>query len=184
MSYLHTGLLCIKGLLLLFAALSLPACTGEPSAQRQTLYVFGTLVEITAFTDDAAAFQQSVNHLDRRFQKMHRDWHAWEGDGELVELNRALARGETFSVGRELAELLQRGVNYFEQSDGLFNPALGQLIGLWGFHQDELPQGAPPSAERISSLVAAQPGMSDLRIKDARVSSSNRLCGDRPGGIR
>ena len=174
MSNSITGLIGLKGLLLLFIVLCLQACGDEPVEQREILYVFGTLVEITAYTDDAAGFQAAVNQLDLAFQEMHRNWHAWKGEGELVRLNRALAQGKPLPVSHELAELLERGKSYSLLSDGLFNPALGRLIGLWGFHQDELPQGPPPSEEAIRVLVAAAAQMTDLQSEDLRVSSSNR----------
>jgi thiamine biosynthesis lipoprotein len=138
------------------------------------LYVFGTLLEITAYTGETEAFQRAVAQLDSEFQRMHRDWHAWRGEGELIRLNRALARGETLTVSPELAELLLRGRSYSQQSDGLFNPALGRLIALWGFHQDELPVGKPPEAKRIRQLVEANPRMSDLQIRQTRIGAGNR----------
>ncbi len=164
----------VTGALLLFVVMCLQACGDQSTERRQTLYVFGTLLEISVYSDNALAFQEATNNLDKTFQAMHRDWHAWQGDGELVRLNRALARGESFSVSRELAELLARGKRYSAQSDGLFNPALGRLIGLWGFHQDELPQGPPPEEDAIGELVAAAPQMSDMQLENSRVSSVNR----------
>jgi FAD:protein FMN transferase len=58
-------------------------------------------------------------------------------------------------------------------SGGLYNPAIGSLVGLWGFHSDELPIGAPPDAAAVAQLVAAAPGMEDLVFKGNRVSSRN-----------
>lgn len=159
--------------LLLCITLLLQACGTGQTDHKETLYIFGTLVEIMAYTEDGQAFSRSVQELDRMFQVMHRDWHAWKGDGELVRLNRALARGETFRVSPELMELLQRGQRYAALSDDLFNPAVGRLIGLWGFHQDELPQGTPPDKDAIAKLVEAAPRMRDLRIDSSTVSSSN-----------
>lgn len=163
-----------KGWLLLCVVLCLQACADKPTEHRQTLYVFGTLVEITAYTENTTAFEEALNKLDLAFQAMHQDWHAWKGDGELIRLNRALARAESFPVSRDLGALLERGKSYSKQSDGLFNPGLGRLIGLWGFHQDELPQGPPPAAAAIRDLVAAAPRMSDLQIEASVVSSDNR----------
>lgn len=55
-----------------------------------------------------------------------------------------------------------------------FYPAIGALIGLWGFHSDELPVGPPPRAQ-IQALLDQQPGLDDLHIEDAVVSSDNPL---------
>jgi len=57
-------------------------------------------------------------------------------------------------------------------SGGLFNPAIGALVALWGFHSDELP-ARPPPAERIRALLARRPAMTDLEIRGLRVRSRN-----------
>lgn len=152
----------------------LSGCGRESGEQHQTLYIFGTLLEVSAYTDNAGAFDRAVSKLEQSLQQMHRDWHAWKGAGELMRLNLALKQGERFELSGQMADLLSQGQTYFRQSDGLFNPAMGKLIALWGFHNDELPTGMPPDKSQIAELVAAAPGMDDLSIIGRQVSSSNR----------
>ena len=45
--------------------------------------------------------------------------------------------GETSTVSDFLLPLLLQARTLSIQSDGLFNPAIGRLIALWGFHSDE-----------------------------------------------
>ena len=161
--------LCV--LLMIFL---LSGCDREVGERQQTLYIFGTLLDITAYDADPMVFQRAVSRLDQTLQQMHRDWHAWKGEGELIRLNQALAQGEMFTLSSQMAELLRQGQTYFRQSEGLFNPAIGRLIALWGFHDDELPTGKPPDRQRVDELVAAAPGMDDLTIQGDRISSSNR----------
>ncbi|MET0052673.1 MAG: FAD:protein FMN transferase [Candidatus Thiodiazotropha sp.] len=153
--------------------LVISGCDRGPTDQRQTLLVFGTLLDIQAYTDQPETFNKAVQSLDQTFQGMHRDWHAWKGDGDLVQLNRALSLGESREVSPQLAELLKRAQGYAANSENLFNPAIGQLIGLWGFHRDEPPGGPPPDAQKIAELIRLNPNMSDLTIEGTRVSSSN-----------
>ena len=56
--------------------------------------------------------------------------------------------------------------------DELFNPALGQLIALWGFHTDTFTPHRPDPA-RLAALVAARPQMADLTIAGNTVTSRN-----------
>jgi thiamine biosynthesis lipoprotein len=56
--------------------------------------------------------------------------------------------------------------------DELFNPALGQLIALWGFHTDTFTPHRPDPA-RLAALVAARPQMADLSISGNTVTSRN-----------
>jgi thiamine biosynthesis lipoprotein len=162
-------------ILLLFVVLiGFSACDSGPRDHQQTLLVFGTLLDIKAYTDNPAGFDAAVKDLELTFQQMHREWHAWKGDGELVRLNRAIARGEAMSVSPELAELLGQAKDYAQQSDHLFNPAIGGLIAEWGFHSDEPPGGPPPDGARIATLIDQAPSMSQLTFKQNRILSSNR----------
>jgi thiamine biosynthesis lipoprotein len=160
-------------LAVLVCILLLSACTRGPADHQQTLLVFGTLLEIKAYTDRPQRFAAAVGELDREFQTMHRQWHAWKGEGELVRLNRAFAEGRSLEVSASLAQLLRRARRYAEQSDELFNPASGRLIGLWGFHSDEPPGGPPPDPARIEALLQAAPSMSDIRFDGERLAADN-----------
>jgi len=62
---------------------------------RASSYVFGTLARITVVDDDPARAQRAAASMFREFDRMHRDLHAWQ-PGELVALNEAIARGETY----------------------------------------------------------------------------------------
>jgi thiamine biosynthesis lipoprotein len=135
--------------------------------------VFGTLLEIKAYTDNQAGFSAAVKALEQTFQTMHREWHAWKGDGELVRLNQAIARGEAMTVTPELAGLLRQARDYAQHSEHLFNPAIGRLIAEWGFHSDEPPGGPPPDRDRIALLVDQSPAMTQLTFEQNRILSSN-----------
>jgi thiamine biosynthesis lipoprotein len=157
----------------IMAALLLTACGRGPSDHQQTLLVFGTLLDIKAYTDRPEHFNNAVRNLEETFQTMHREWHAWKGEGELVRLNLAFADGRTMTVSDQLAELLRQAQTYSSESDGLFNPAIGRLIGLWGFHSDEPPGGPPPDPAAIGKLVQAAPSMNDIEFDGNKLRSSN-----------
>ncbi|MCU7842527.1 MAG: FAD:protein FMN transferase [Candidatus Thiodiazotropha sp. (ex Monitilora ramsayi)] len=163
----------LRWCLLLTAISILSACSRSPTDHQQTLLVFGTLLDIKAYTDNPDQFSQAVRSLDETFQSMHREWHAWKGEGELVRLNQAFAEGREMRVSESLAELLRQSQDYSQQSEGLFNPAIGRLIGLWGFHSDEPPGGPPPDPAAIQSLLKAAPSMEDVRFDGNLLTSVN-----------
>jgi thiamine biosynthesis lipoprotein len=159
--------------ILLFGLLWLTACGRGPSDHQQTLLVFGTLLDIKAYTDRPEHFNKAVRDLEQTFQTMHKEWHAWKGEGELIRLNMAFVDGREVRVSEQLAELLRKAQSYSAQSDGLFNPAIGRLIGLWGFHSDEPPGGPPPDSAKIQALLEAAPSMADIHFDGDRLSSDN-----------
>ncbi|MBN2905369.1 MAG: FAD:protein FMN transferase [Rhodobacteraceae bacterium] len=139
---------------------------------RETIYVFGTLVEIEIRGEDRDTAQAATAAVGRMLQDFHTDWHAWR-PGALGDLNTAIAQGKALTVDNRLATVLHEGRRLACESGGLFDPAIGGLIGLWGFHADTPPEGAPPAPDQVAALLAGQPRMTDLRFDGARVWSVN-----------
>lgn len=167
------SMLWFKRLLLAGMLISLLSCGRGPEDQQQTLLVFGTLLDIQAYTDQPETFNKAVKSLEQTFQRMHREWHAWKGEGELVRLNRAISQGQSLEVSAQLAALLEQGQLYASKSENLFNPAIGELIALWGFHSDQPPGGPPPEKARIESLLQGNPSMDDISFNGNLLSSKN-----------
>jgi thiamine biosynthesis lipoprotein len=103
---------------------------------------------------------------------MHADWHAWQ-PGRLQETNRRLATLEEFSPDPTLLPLLDKANRLSRLSDELFNPAIGKLVSLWGFHSDDRPAGPPPDNSAITALVSQRPSVTDVTLDDGRLRSSN-----------
>mgnify|MGYP001764925943 CR=1 FL=1 len=148
----------------------LVACSPPPLVQQQS-YVFGTLVEISVQGVPEAQARQATAAVLARFDALHRQLHAWQ-PGELSRLNAALAQGTRASVTPELAAMLADAQALAAQSDELFNPAIGGLIALWGFHADA-PQSRVPDTAAIAEWVRRQPRMGDLHIENNAVWSDN-----------
>lgn len=166
---------CLRlAVLLAFLSALIPflsAC-GPAPVHKEQAYVFGTLVEIGIAGEDPARARQAAQAVLREFDTLHRRLHAWQ-DSELEALNAAFARGSApVPVAEDLAALLRDAAAWSRRSGGLFNPAIGNLVRLWGFHADEYTARLPPEAE-IQRLVAAAPGMDDLVFADGRVASRN-----------
>lgn len=154
------------------AALLLTACTAPPKVHSRSFLAFGTLVEVTVAGVEAEQAEAAIAAVEREFQYMHRSWHPWEA-GALARVNELLATGEWFSVAPSVRPMIVEAGRLAEASGQRFNPAIGALVKLWGFHQDERPAGPPPAAEAIAELVAAQPRMSDLELDGIRLRSRN-----------
>ena len=149
---------------------TLAACSPPPLHQQQA-YVFGTLVEVSIHGAPEAQARQAAAAVLARFDELHRTLHAWQ-PSELSRLNAALARGERATVTPELAAMLRDAQVLAVQSDELFNPAIGGLIALWGFHADT-PQSRVPDVATIQDWVSRQPRMADLTIGNDTISSRN-----------
>jgi thiamine biosynthesis lipoprotein len=107
------------------------------------------------------------------FQGMHRDWHAWE-PGRLTAINKAFAQGRAATADEDIIEMIRRSQVIEEQTGGRFNPAIGALIRLWGFHTSDYPiVGPPPSQEQISAILDLKPSSRDIHINGLELSTDN-----------
>ncbi|OZA28114.1 MAG: thiamine biosynthesis protein ApbE [Hydrogenophilales bacterium 17-64-11] len=149
---------------------TLAACSPPPLVQQQS-YVFGTLVEVSVYGAPEAQARQAIAAVLARFDELHRQLHAWQ-PSELSRLNAALAKGERAPLSPELAAMLGDAQALSSRSNDLFNPAIGGLIALWGFHADA-PQARVPDADAIRHWVSRQPRMRDLHLENATVWSDN-----------
>ena len=162
-----------KGFWILLIVL-LAGCSDAPAPQSHNaqIFVFGTLVDITLWDVEEGLHEQAIAAISRDFQTMHHEWHPWN-PGPLVSLNQALARGESAEVPESLLPLIVGSQQLYRLSDGLFNPAMGDLLKLWGFQSSARPQGPPPAAELIGQWLQSAPGMDDLTLQGNRLSSRN-----------
>ncbi len=154
--------------------LAITACShDDDQIQQAQILVFGTLVDITLWGVDDAKAQKATAAVIKTLNTLHHRWHAWE-PGPLTDINAHLARGETVKLQPDQVEVIRGAQKLSRESGDLFNPAIGRLIGLWGFHSDDRPSSRPPpSPEAIHRLVAQHPTMEDLRFDGDKLSSDN-----------
>lgn len=142
--------------LAVLVAITLLAGCGRSADEQETRHRFtamGTLVDVTIWGTEPAVAETAASEVEALFHALHREWDPW-GDGALGRLNQALAAGEPAVADPDLAALLAQAAALTEASGGLFDPAIGALIRLWGFSSDEHRPTAPPPPEEIAAQLA------------------------------
>jgi len=162
----------IRALLLPLLVVILAACTRPTAERHDTQLVFGTLVDVTVYGVDETTAQRAFTQLREDFRLMHFMWHPWK-PGPLGRTNELLALQAPFSANPSILPLIEKSLPLSQASDHLFNPAIGKLLDLWGFHSDEPPQGPPPDPAAIAALVAAEPKLEDIEIRGVVMRGTN-----------
>jgi len=157
---------------LAFATAWLAGCRGETPVYTTRFPAFGTLVDLSIVGMGRDEAERAGELLERDFELMHQAWHAWE-PGPMGRVNRLLAEGKPFAAPPSVLPLVRKSREYAERSGNLFNPAVGHLVDLWGFHRDEPECHPPPSAGKIRRLVAANPRMSDIQVEGILMRGDN-----------
>lgn len=157
--------------LLLVLVWGLAACGKAPLHQQQA-FVFGTRVEVLIAGLPEAVARPATAAVLREFDRLHRSYHAWQ-PSELSVLNQSIATGRQQAVTSEMAALIGEAQRLASASEGLFDPGIGRLIGLWGFQSDDLP-AALPDAGALAAWRAVRPGIADLQVEGTEISSRQR----------
>jgi len=159
--------------IVLLLSLVATACSQDNSdVFHDQFFAFGTLIDLTLYGVDPATARQASDRIEQDFQDMHIDWHAWE-PGILSTLNEQLASQETVTADPSILPLLREANRLSQLSTGLFNPVIGELIALWGFHDNPLPIGTLPDKDTLKKLVAQLPSAADITIEGNRISTRN-----------
>lgn len=164
-----------KAAMLCLLVLALIGCTpSQPGGTlfKHTIYSFGTLIEIEIYDPDKALAERAFEALEKDFQYMNSTWHPWQASA-LARDNQLLATGEWFTDAPSVRPLILQARGLSLASDELFNPAIGNLIHLWGFQKGEREGGTPPDKAAIEAIVAAKPSMRDLEFNGVTMRSKN-----------
>lgn len=154
--------------------LVLGSCTQNvQKLHKKQYYVFGTLVEVIIWHDNLDDVEASFNDVGDMLNSMHTQWHAWK-QGRLQEINTALRKGSSIELSEYETEFIKETQELSSQSLNYFNPAIGELIHLWGFHTDDYPiTTPPPDQSEINMFLSDLPQMQDLVFEGNRISSKN-----------
>jgi thiamine biosynthesis lipoprotein len=157
---------------LFFGLLSmLLAACGPRAPIGQEAYVFGTRVELLVWGTPEAQAHAAMGEVLGEFDRLHRRYHAWQ-PSELTALNEAIAAGRPHAISEELAQLIRTAQTLSARGDHLFDPGIGRLVELWGFHGEEF-KPALPDATALEKLVATRPSIGKLTLDGRRLASAD-----------
>lgn len=162
----------MRRLIVALLACLLAAC-GKPPVQQQESFVFGTRVEVLVADADAEKAKRATAAVLREFDRLHRTYHAWQAS-ELTALNASIAVARPHRVSTELAGFIVEAQALAVAGERLFDPGIGALVRLWGFHGDEFGKSLPDPAA-LAAWRQAAPSIADLVVAvDGTVTSRKR----------
>lgn len=152
---------------------TLPGCGDEPTFREAGFRVFGQVWTLRFADTPAERINAAVNAAQGIVEPLYRRLHPWR-DSELTRLNRQLAEHGEATASAEVRALIRAARPLFEASHGRFDPSIGGLIALWGFHRDAGDTPITPPAESVlDAWLAEAPSLDDVRIDGNRVITTN-----------
>lgn len=148
------------------------SCSNSSLYQSKN-YVFGTIVDISIYGEDQKKAKDATNDVLNEFTRLNNSLHAWK-KSTLTELNENIRQGKPSThTNIELIHIIEDAKGLEKKSHHLFNPAIGELIDYWGFHQDEF-ISMHPNPSNIQKLVETRPSLDAIHISSSTISSNNR----------
>jgi len=153
-------------------ASSIPAPSPKPKEVHETVLAFGTFVEVTLIGISEADKDIVMKKIEGDLRFFHYAFHPWQS-GPTGRINQLLEATGEFTANPAVIPLIDISKTYSTQSQGLFNPAIGRLIKLWGYHDDFPPEGPSPAAEEIKTLIEQKPSLDSVSIRGVRINNTN-----------
>jgi len=153
-------------------AAALAGCAKPEQVFREQSFVFGTMVEVTLYGEEEGRARKLAGQVLADFDQLHRTLHAWE-PGTVSRMNLVFSQSPArAAVQPGMIPIIRDATRLSEMSGGLFNPAIGKLVRLWGFHSDEFSPRLPDPGE-VAAQVKANPRMTDIVIDGIQFYSKN-----------
>ena len=170
----------LMAIIVLFLIASCERNGGVFEDELTVLGTFGQISIVGMLTDEA---HEAARAAEKDLKALDYIGYTFEAEGELHQLNEAIAQGRSMTVSDGLLELIMDARKLSSASGGIFNPAAGELTAFWEFHcdKDECSESPYPDEvqrlvnEQIAKIISRHPSMDDLIIKGNKVRSRNRL---------
>lgn len=157
---------------ILIGCIVLNGCGQHDQKFQSQLLGFGTIISLTIRGVSQQEFNNIHHQVQQRIHVMHNQWHAWQ-KSELSALNHSISQQQSFKASNRLLPLIIEAKQLAAQSNQHFNPAIGKLIALWGFHKNLPGPDKFPESKVIKEWVQSNPSMVDLRIDGNTIHSKN-----------
>ena len=151
----------------------LTGCRSEAPVITARFMAFDSIVDLSLVRVEPALAARAENLIEQDFRFLDSTLDTWK-TGAMERVNKLLPTGESFVAPPAILPLVRMSQTYERLSGGLFNPALGNLIALWGFNVPQPECNPPPRDQVIERWVKANPRMADIKLDGLEIQGNNR----------
>lgn len=148
-----------RGIILLLIGLSLLYLlfwNKKVTEYSKNFFYMDTFINIKIYASDKHKVDNAFKEIDKIYDKYHKltnRYDAYAGIKNVYYLNHELGKNEKVTIDKELYDIIKYSIDAYDQSNGLFNVALGNAIDVWKKYRDQ-GDGVPTYSElsNIGSL--------------------------------
>ena len=162
-----------NNLLIFFLIAFLLGC-GESKIYHEKDFVFGTMIDIKIYGESEINAEKVSGEIFKEFHRLHKLLHPWE-KSLITDINNAISKKKSLVINDDaVISILNNAKSLEIKTESLFNPSIGKLIKLWGFHSNEYNQEVIPNPDTIKDLVSSKLSMKSIEIKKKILKSNNK----------
>ncbi|MGI6330094.1 MAG: FAD:protein FMN transferase [Bacilli bacterium] len=127
-------------------------CNFKKTVFSKDYFYMDTYFQVKIYSKNKKETLQALEEIDLIYNYYHRLTDRFHQDEELINvyyLNNILKVEESIKIDQELFILLKECLNYYEESNGLFNIALGNVLDVWHNYREK--QMGVPTLEELKS---------------------------------
>jgi thiamine biosynthesis lipoprotein len=151
---------------LITASLFLVSCTDQGDHHPYLIELngnaLGTTWAIKVFPHKSIDSEDLKNSIGKRLAHYEKIFSHWRKDSDLSKFNSNKST-EPVEIHPEIYKLLKHAQWMHQQTAGTFDPAIGQIVNLWGFGPDGRHRSTIPKDEEIVEALHSS-GMHQLEI--------------------
>ena len=151
----------------IFLLLFINSCSNSNFYEHKVL-IYGTILEFKFYDTDLDQANQAIDQIVNKLNDLTKKFHPWK-NSLISQFNKT---HQIENCDQDFINIIQTAKYYENLTYSTFNPAIGKLIEIWGFHDDVI-KGQVPNEEDINKILLTQPSLNQLLITDNSISSNN-----------
>ncbi len=115
----------------------------------KNLFYMDTYINVKIYSNNEEKAKQALDEVDKIYKKYHQltnRYSSYDNIKNIYYINNVLKNNEKIKIDKELYDIIKYSIDAYEDSNGLFNIALGNAIDVWKKYRD-LGTGIPTYAE-------------------------------------
>ena len=143
----------LKYLILFLFIIITCGCTNQIKVISKDYFYFDTYINIKIYSNNSKLVTEALDKTENIFKEYHQltdRYNAYEGINNLYYINNELNIKEKIKIDKRLYQLLETMVDFYDDSQGLVNIAIGNVIDVWKDYKDNN-KGVPTYIELKNS---------------------------------
>lgn len=153
----------VKITVILLGALFLASCSHPPKIYKLSGYAQGTTYHISWWSNSAVPKDTIRQQFITRLASIDKELSTWRNDSYISKFNDSSST-QWQKASTDFIQLVQIAKRVNQRTSGCYDPTVGPLFDLWGFHKNKL---HVPTAAEIAS-VQQEVGLAHIHIDPKR----------------